>query len=237
MIKKIIVILLLLNTFLFSEDNNLHAIKADYNNGKVTFQLRIDKEELGEPFIHGPKDWVALYKKGHSSSWKNVLTWAWVKDFKATDISGEIMRLSKNIHLQDGEYEVRYFKNNTYTVYKSSTFLVNTTSGINLDRMTAHYTREFPAITFSLGSFLNTKLRPNPKDWIGFYKKGDSNSWGNVITWVWVKDIINPVPVDIKNIDAVYTVKKVNLQSGEYEVRYFLNNSYKTYKSSSFTVD
>ena len=44
-----------------------------------------------------------------------------------------------------------------------------------------------------------------------FLKKDNSNSWENVLTWIWAERI-------------------------NHEVRYFLNNSFKKYKSLVFIV-
>jgi len=223
--------LLLLNAFLFS--GSLDSIGANYHDRKVTFELKIHKTHLGDPFIHGSKDWVGLYKKGQSTAWKNVLTWAWVKDFKGTDIAEETMRLSKNINLQDGEYEVRYFRDNSFTTYKSSSFTVERNT-INIHNIRGFYEESGKVYFYIYLEDIEKNLNNGSKDWLGIYKKGDSNSWGNVVTWAWAKNFTVPEDGPI----PVYQLKQnINLKNGEYEIRYFRNNTYTTYKSSSFKVD
>ena len=70
-------------------------------------------------------------------------------------------------------------------------------------------------------------FNPNPKDWLGVYKVGDSNSWSNVKLWVWAKDLE-------KNPGGYYhQFENVNTIQGEtFEVRYFLNNSFTPNKTS-----
>jgi len=69
----------------------------------------------------------------------------------------------------------------------------------------------------------------NNQDWIGVYKKGQSNDWDNVQVWSWVKEWIDP--------SHVYDLTINVLSSGDYEARYFKNNSYEVYDSFSFTYD
>jgi hypothetical protein len=228
MLKKIIVALLLINTFLFSGDINLRSVKGDYHKGNITFIISANDENAkGFPRIH-TKDWVALYKKEDSNSWGNVLTWGWTKDF-GSEKDGDAI-LQKNINLQDGEYEVRYFKDNSYTTYKSSSFVVGE-SQLNLKRITGVYSNEDKAITFYAGlANIYKNFNPSPKDWVGLYKKGDSNAWKNILTWGWLEDFHQ------EHFGFTELTKNIDLQNGEYEVRYFKDNSFTTYMSSSFEI-
>jgi len=62
------------------------------------------------------KDWIAIYKKGDSTAFKNVIRWSWVVDLPHNGpdevASRAFMGLSKN--LKNGKYEVRFFRNNSY---------------------------------------------------------------------------------------------------------------------------
>jgi len=81
---------------------------------------------------------------------------------------------------------------------------------------------------------LSKPFKPNPTDWIGIYKVGDSNAWSNVKLWAWAKDF-EKVEDGYGNYD--YQFKKITLPSGKYEARYFLNNTYTTHlKSAPFTI-
>jgi len=68
-------------------------------------------------------------------------------------------------------------------------------------------------------------------DWIGIYRAGDSNDWGNVKLWTWVK---NFSPPDWGSY--WYIFRNVNLPAGEYEVRYFSNNTFTTRIKSKFRI-
>ncbi len=71
-------------------------------------------------------------------------------------------------------------------------------------------------------------LNPGTKDWIGVYKEGASNSWNNVQAWTWVKTALDE--------GGTTATLSLNLPAGNYVVRYFLNNSYATYKERAFTI-
>ena len=70
-------------------------------------------------------------------------------------------------------------------------------------------------------------FNPNPKDWIGVYKADDSNDWKNVRAWVWAQDLKKN-----QNNFYGYLFKNPDIHSGEYEIRYFLKNTFKTHKQS-----
>ena len=76
-------------------------------------------------------------------------------------------------------------------------------------------------------------INHKPKDWVGLYKKGKSNDWGNVIKWTWANAY---VPNNDDEDGPTLSFGQVNLADGEYEVRYFLKNSFTTYMSADFKV-
>jgi len=123
MFKKIMVALLLLNVLVFAEVEigiNLKSLNdSHYSNGKMTLSTEVIIND-GRGLTNGPKDWIALYRKNDSNAWSNVLTWDWAKNLKESDLHGDIYSVTKNINLTNGEYEVRYFKNNSFTTYKKS---------------------------------------------------------------------------------------------------------------------
>lgn len=86
-------------------------------------------------------------------------------------------------------------------------------------------------------------------DWIGIYQAGDSNDWGNVVSWVWANDpsVVNGVPAGdwykFKNAslnsyagDGYYSNYAVQLPAGNYEARFFLNNSFNLVAEDAFSV-
>jgi len=89
--------------------------------------------------------------------------------------------------------------------------------------------------TISVGTPpLRDPFNPNPTDWVGIYKVGDSNEWSNVKLWVWAKDF---KLVEDAYGNYSYHFTNITLPSGEYEARYFLNNTFTTkFKSQPFMV-
>ena len=69
-------------------------------------------------------------------------------------------------------------------------------------------------------------------NWVGVYKKGASNDWGNVLQWSWAKDL--------KQCSDNNNARCINiggLKDGQYDIRYFLNNSYITDYSKTVKLE
>ena len=60
------------------------------------------------------------------------------------------------------------------------------------------------------------------RDWVGIYRKGDSNDWGNVVSWDWVDN-------GTSSISGV-------ANAGNYEARLFFHNSFNLEESASFSI-
>ena len=224
MIKKILATTLLLNAMLFA--GQVGSLKLSYESGGklVSPRMRVtaSPQKFEDEVIPKEKDWIGIYKKGDSNAWSNVITWFWAKDSDFQD-KGQIV-FYKHLYLQDGEYEARYFLNNSYVTFKKSNPI--TVKGIG-------EVLELEYINKSIKIFTNGgQHKPNPKDWIGIYKVGDDNSWGNVIEWIWAKDThFDPIQ-DLGDPYKVFDLKKNYDPKEKYEARYFLNNSYTTFKKS-----
>jgi len=136
--------------------------------------------------------------------------------------------------LAPGEYELRYFKNNSFTIYGEPLNVKINKVASTLESISLNSNDKGGHITIvfnGLGKF----LQPNPKDWIGLYPVHSTNAWENVVQWAWAKDINLYIHFKQYNL-ALYKMK--NIKPGRYEIRYFLNNSFKTYlKSEPFTVE
>ena len=224
------------NSYTISDSYALHI---DHDKPRVFHKLHKYKNGYAMVLIndgnlkYGEKDWIAYYKKGTSTAWKNVLKWHWVKDLRC-NVPNECHDAVPPEDLAPGEYELRYFKNNSFTIYgeplnvkinKVDSTLESIDVSIN-NRNKKNITIYFDG----LGKF----LQPNPKDWIGLYPVQSTNAWENVVQWAWAKDI-NLYVNDKRYNGAEYEMK--NIKPGRYEIRYFLNNSFKTYvKSKPFTI-
>jgi len=178
-----------------------------------------------------PKDWIGIYKKDDDNSWSNVIEWIWAKD---TSFDGNnhyrIMHLNPRKYSLNEKYEARYFLNNSFTTHmKSKPFSTESSNNqISVTEIKGNY--QNGRIRFNIYPRGIAKLKYGAKDWVGLYRKGTSNDWNNVLTWGWVKEF--------EDVDkgVFQLVKSIHLQKGKYDVRYFRDNSFITYKDSTFKV-
>ncbi len=163
------------------------------------------------------EDWIGIYPKNSSNSWSNVIAWKWARNGSASPDEPNTDEYRFN-GIDYGEYEARFFLNNTFkTEYKSAFKVFDPYKpSINLTTTTLKPNK---AIEFNLGGY--PALSGN-QDWVGIYPKGASNDWNNVLSWSWAKKrnvTLTGVPV------------------GSYEARLFFNNSYTIEASISFDIE
>ena len=165
--------------------------------------------------LSGNKDWIGLYKVGDDNSWDNVVAWNWV-----TKPYGDVSLTKGGKTTSAGDYEVRLFFNNSYKVETHAGFQIS-----KKNRGTINTRKQTYNVNESISLDINMKLSGN-KDWVGIYKKGDDNSWSNVIAWNWVTK------------SGIVTITKGNthIPAGEYEARLFFNNSYNLEAMSTFSI-
>jgi len=163
------------------------------------------------PGANYDNNWVGVYKKGASNDWENVLKWSWAKDLEKCDRMYGCINIAD---LGDGEYDIRYFLDNSYITDYSKT------------------------VTFEAGNededFIDLLHGPNGRDiafdasfkgsdtWVGVYKKGTSNAWENVLGWTWHRS---------HQSNRIYIS---DLSEGDYELRLFYHNSYNLVKKVEF---
>lgn len=183
----------------------VETVKNTYKEDEA-IQVRV------ENMLGHPKDWIAIYHKGSTNEWKNVLQWNWTEGQKDTILE---------FHgLKTGEYEVRAFFENSYTDQAKHEFSVissETSNDTSLFTNADYYTTE--DIRVEIKGF-----NKNQKDWVGIYPKGSSNASENIIIWKWVDDA-----------GGNYLNFKT-LPIGEYEARGFFKNSFHLEAKKSFTV-
>ena len=217
MIKKVLMamaLLLSLTGTILAKDIQFAKLYAHSSGNNIN----ISTGPIFEIFEPNPKDWVAIYKVNDSNDFKNVKLWIWAKNFKEVeDGYGDQYYTFKNAKLPAGQYEARYFLNNSFTTrLKSKPFMVNS------DKLSGYYAPKNKSLYIEVRK---KNFNPNSKDWIGIYKTGDSNSWKNVRKWIWAKNLTkNP------NGFYDYQFKNPNLSSGTYQARYFLNNTFVTHE-------
>ena len=156
-----------------------------------------------------PRDWIGVYPKGASSNWSNQVAWTWAKD-SSNDKDWYKLNTSA---LPTGEYEARFFLNNSYIVEKKVSFAIkNTVTLSSADKYTEH------KVSIKIK---NQAL--SSKNWVGLYPAGSTNAWGNVVAWNWSTG---------KN-----KLSFTNIPSGKYEARIFYNNSFDIENAVYFTVE
>jgi len=182
---------------------------VDIETRKDTYEEHEFIEVKVENMSGHAQDWVAIYPKGSSNEWENVIAWRYTNGLVGTIIGFE--------GLNAGEYEVRAFFKNSYQLEASHSFsVVNHQSSLSPSQTVYDISEN---IQINISGFKN-----NQKDWIGIYPKGSSNAWENVVAWKWADDANNN------------TLNFPSLAVGEYEVRGFFKNSYTTEISSQFVV-
>ena len=222
MLKKTLLFFILFSTLILHAELIINSSPPN-DNGAITLEIPPGQNAL----IHD-NDWVGVYKKGTSTEWKNVIIWKWVREFKLN--RAEYRIYSDILAIKEaGEYEVRYFKNNSFTTYKAFNFILK---GNSSPVSSLYYDDEQNNI--AIVGFIKDVTQPNPTDWIGIYPKGSNNDWNNVIEWRWAKDSFPSGNQQQGEIDKRYISLDISQYqtNTQYEARYFLNNSFVTYKKS-----
>jgi len=226
--RKTLLLLLLLNsTNLFADENWIYKSQT-LDNGAI--RVTIDGLQVDDGLREEgtAKDWIAVYPKNASNAWKNVLDWRWA-DFTPYRRGGRYHVYNGATRIEKpGEYQVRFFRNNSYKLYKTFDFKITKKSQIS--PLLFYYSNYL-----YMKGFIKNVVTAEPTDWVGIYKVGDNNNWGNVVEWKWAKDL---------NWDGndAYQSMHLNLQkyskNTKYEARYFLNNSYTIQtKSKPFSIE
>ena len=168
-------------------------------------------EEINVTFEHmfgDSEDWIAIYPKGSSNDWENVIDWEYTEGLKDGQFTFDELPL--------GQYEIRAFYKNSYTVEANYQFNVEPKVSVQTDKR-EYITEEKIHITFE-------QMFGDSQDWIGIYPKGSSNDWGNVVSWSFTNgDKSGQLDFDVPPV-------------GQYEVRAFFKNSYRLESNASFTV-
>ena len=107
MLKKLGISSLLLSNFLYSA--TLTTEKELYSPNEKIFVQFTD-------MIGKNKDWLAIYPKGASTTWANVLQWKWTENQEKGSVHFDALPI--------GNYEIRAFYNNSYQIEATCTFKV-----------------------------------------------------------------------------------------------------------------
>ncbi len=184
--------------------------------GSVTSSPKIESDKLQyKPnetitvtYSAGPgnaKDWVGIYKKGQTPGGIASTTWKYVN-------SGSLVSGTLTFTLATaGEYYITFLENDGYTELAPR---INLYIGA-IAEISASKQQYSLSDTIKI-DFANAPA--NSKDWIGFYKIGQTPGQGGVSSTDW----------DYTGAKANGTMKFTNLPKGYYFVNYFLNDGYGT---------
>ena len=160
-------------------------------------------------------DWIGIYPKKSSSEWENAIAWKWAKNDSSKYPTWYDFSIFK-----PGEYEARFFLNNTFKAEKTVSFIITDKM---VDISTWHKSYRTTETTW-----IRLQNKPgNEKDWIGIYPKDSTSEWKNIIAWKWAKD-------DSSKYPTWYDFSI--LKTGEYEARFFLKGTFRAEKKVSFVI-
>lgn len=161
------------------------------------------------------KDWIGIYPKGSNSNWENVLAWKWAKNDSSENPTWYDFSI-----LEVGEYEARFFLNDTFKTEKKVSFTI-TDKMLNISTWHKSYST-------TETTWIKVDNNPdNEKSWIGIYPKGSKSDWKSVVAWKWAKD-------DSSDYPNWYDFSIV--KAGEYEARFFLTDDFVVEKKVPFTI-
>lgn len=224
MLKKLLTSLLLLSSFSIAYELKLTGY-PNFVNGVSDIKIIYNNYEEYKA-KQNTTDWIAVYKKGTPTNWENVLTWAWVKDLPGIGLRHIERTFSDTRFTEPGEYEVRYFENNSYTIDQAINFTVKEVASY-LDEVYVSPNGD-PIKKVELKGFDGQNFKPSKHDWIGIYEIADDNSWSNVLQWAWVENLKTT-----SSGRYHLNLEEDKYSNGtQYQARYFLNNSFTTYKES-----
>jgi len=181
---------------------------------ETTKEVYASDEEITALFENmsgGNEDWIGIYPSGSSNDWEHIILWKWIRG----DISGEITFEA----LPVGEYDVRVFFNNSFTMQATDTFRVEIAES------------ELPKITlvkdvydpFEIIHVDFENMRGEEGDLIGIFPVGADNNKPSAVELRDTKSLVNG------------ELSFNGLPAGSYEARVYFNDILE--KRVSFTVE
>lgn len=190
---------------------------------------------------NNPQDWIGIYAAGDNTDWGNVISWRWASQSSQTTVDpGNWYKFPDNTitggeaPLPEGRYIARFFLNNTYTVDTSVSFTVK------MPHVTSQLETYKKTYDTDENIWIELKNAPgNTQDWVGIYPADANNDWNNVKAWRWANEN-SQTSVDpgiwYKFSDTSIKPNEQHLPLGNYEARFFLNNTYNTEHSVYFKI-
>ena len=141
----------------FSYGVNIASWKTSYASQNAAWINLQDKPNNTE-------DWVGIYPANSNSDWGNVVAWAWARDTTKVNGAGDWYKFT----LADGNYEARFYLNNTFTVEESVPFSVGNSTHISLTKKVFSSNERVSVSVSNLSG---------DQDWVGIYPNNADNSW------------------------------------------------------------
>jgi len=184
------------------------SISTDKNQYTVDEKISVSFEHM----FGNTEDWIAIYPKGTSNDWENVIDWEYTEGVKNGEITFDELPL--------GQYEVRAFFNNSYTLEAKSLFtIIDAEDVLSIETDKDEYNvSENIVVNFE---YMQGEIN---QDWIAIYPKDSDIDGSNILLWAYTDG----------SVDGSVTLGK--LPMGEYEARAFFNNSYNLEATYTFEV-
>ena len=206
------------------------VLDANISTSKSSYLASEDIVVNFTNMLGNTKDWIAVYPKGSSNSWENVLRWSWTKGLQEGTLS-----LKK---LPIGEYEVRSFFKNSFNSEATSTFTVTEEEQAIENGVLLILNKDVYAQNELI--YINYKnMQGNANDWIAIYPKGSTYHFENVIDHKYTLGNRSGEMAlggfsEGTTLDG--SAPMPGLAVGDYEVRAFFNNTLHAEKVASFSV-
>ncbi len=204
-----------------------------------------------------PTDWLGVYAVGSPNGPGNPASWKWLSTDGAnssTPTSGGVT--AGTVHLvvpaTAGLYEVRFFVNNSFNVIAKSAAITATGAAPPLpppapppppppNSPNVQINGSRSPVTVAGGAAIAATVSDgpgNPADWLGVYAVGSPNGPGNPASWKWLStDGASSSPPTSGGVTAGTVHLVVPTTAGQYEVRFFVNNSFNVIaKSAAITA-
>jgi hypothetical protein len=214
MFLKKLLLFITINTLLFggllASDFSVEIDKIDNNSVSVEFN---STNYFGE----NQDNWIALFKKNTTNIWANVRSWAWIKDLPLypTETPNSEARKFSFQGEDDGEYEIRFFENNSYTPHTRKIITLENANNQPFIEISAQNLQGDLIITSSNAD----------EAWVGIFRKDVPSERENILNWKWVR------------ADNKSYFNTNSLENGVYEARLFFQNSYDLEAKVEFTLN
>src|SRR5580704_3704524 len=249
------------------------SIQINGSTGPATVSAGATISATVENGPGNPGDWLGVYAVGAPTGTGNPPSWKWLStDDARSSVPPAPGVTAGTVHLvvpaQAGQYEVRFFLNNSFTVAATSAAVTVTTgatggtggtgatgttgqtgatgatgttgatgqtgttgaTGAGAPPPSIQVNGSTGPVTVSAGATISATVANgpgNPGDWLGVYAVGAPTGTGNPPSWKWLStdDARNSVP-PAPGVTAGTVHLVVPPQAGQYEVRFFPNNSF-----------